>query len=122
MTDAEGNPEFHHQYQNQALYHQRQQQMQMQKQQLMPTDESLIKLKRLDEINASIVKISQTLISFFDELANDKRNQKPKVTKQLFEEFLKHLKKVESDLLNEIQALRFMLILNDLKSCSLISF
>ncbi len=111
MTDAEGNPEFHDQYQNQnqAMY-QRQQQLLMQKQQLMPTDESLIKLKRLDEINASIVKISQTLIGFFDELANDKRNQKPKVTKQLFEDFLKHLKKVESDLLNEIQALRFVFI------------
>lgn len=112
MTDAEGNPEFHQYNQNQALmYQQQQQQQQMAKQQHMnlPRDESFIKLKRLDEINASIVKISQSLIQFFDELAKDKQPpSKQKVSKQMFENFTNHLRKVETDLLNEIQLLRYL--------------
>ena len=76
---------------------------------MMPRDESFMKLKKLDEINASIVKISQSLILFFDELAKDKQPpNKMKVTKQMFEDFLKHLKKVETDLLLEIHTLRFV--------------
>ena len=75
-------------------------------QHLIPRDDSFIKLKRLDEINASIIKITQSLIQFFDELAKEKQPQnKLKQTKQMFEEMLKHLKKVENDLLMEITGL-----------------
>lgn len=106
MTDAEGNPEYHQYPTQQASVMYQQQLKQQHQQQMMPRDESFIKLKRLDEINASIDKISSTLIQFFDELAKDKQTpNKMKQTKQLFEEFLKHLKKVEQDLLNEIQLL-----------------
>jgi hypothetical protein len=46
------------------------------------------------------------LIQFFDEITKDKQpNSKVKQTKNVFEEFLKHMKKVETDLLNEINLL-----------------
>lgn len=71
-----------------------------------PRDDSQQKLKRLDEINLSIGKISLLLMQFFEELTKDKQQQaKMKQTKTMFEEFLKHLKKVESDLLQEISLL-----------------
>jgi hypothetical protein len=72
-------------------------------------DESLAKWKCLDEINSSIGNISKYLIKFFDELSRDNiktvSNTKTKVYKQLLEDFLKHLKKIESDLLAEINHL-----------------
>ncbi|CAF0778706.1 unnamed protein product [Brachionus calyciflorus] len=87
------------QQQSHAQYMQQQQQMQQQ----MPRDEALIKLKRLDEINSNISKISHLLIQFFDELTKDKQpSTKVKQTKIIFEDFLKHLKKVETDMLSEI--------------------
>jgi len=83
-----------------------QQQQYMQQYQQTPRDDSLNKLKRLDEINASINKVSQTLIQFFDEITKDKLPPaKLKQAKNLFEESLKFLKKVEIDLLNEINHL-----------------
>ena len=46
------------------------------------------------------------MIQFFDELSKDKQPpNKLKQTKQMFEDLLKHLKKVENDLLNEITGL-----------------
>lgn len=76
-------------------------------QQAMPPqihrDEALLKLKRLDEINSNISKISNLLIQFFDELTKDKQqSNRVKQTKIIFEDFLKHLKKIEADLLSEI--------------------
>ena len=80
-----------------------QQQFMQQQQQQLPRDDSLYKLKRLDEINNNIVKVSQTLIQFFDEITKDKLPPaKIKQAKSIFEDALKHLKKVESDLLIEI--------------------
>ncbi len=106
MTDAEGNPEYHQYAAQQASVMYQQQIKQQHQQQMIPRDESSIKLKRLDGINESIVNISQSLIKFFDELAKDKQTpNKTKATKQMFEEFLKNLKNVENDLLREIQML-----------------
>jgi hypothetical protein len=74
--------------------------------QQLTRDESLFKLKRLDEINNNIARISSSLIVFFDELTKDKQpSTKIKQSKIIFDEFLKHLRKVESDLLNEISNL-----------------
>jgi mediator of RNA polymerase II transcription subunit 11 len=82
-----------------------QQQLQLQQQQ-MSRDDSLHKLKKLDEISSSVAKISHLLIQFFDEITKDKQpTTKVKQIKSIFEEFLKHLKKVESDLLHEINLL-----------------
>ena len=93
---------LHHQQQQQQLL-QQQQAHQLIQQQQMPRDDSFIKLKRLDEINASIIKIVQALSNFFEELSKDKQPPtKLKQTKQLFEDFLKNLKKCETDLLTEI--------------------
>ena len=96
--------QLHHQQQQQQLLQQQQQaQLIQQQQQQMPRDDSFIKLKRLDEINASIIKIVQALSNFFEELSKDKQPPtKLKQTKQLFEDFLKNLKKCETDLLTEI--------------------
>ena len=81
-------------------------QQQQYMQQTLSRDDSLNKLKRLDEINATISKVSQTLIQFFDELTKDKLPPaKLKQAKNLFEESIKFLKKVEIDLLNEINHL-----------------
>lgn len=77
----------------------------------IPRDDSAMKLKRLDEINASIVRIIGSLTNFFEDLSKDKQpNQsqtktKLKVTKQMFEDLLKFIKKFESDLLSEITGL-----------------
>jgi mediator of RNA polymerase II transcription subunit 11 len=82
-----------------------QQQLQLQQQQ-MSRDDSLHKLKKLDEIGASVAKISQLMIQFFDEITKDKQpTARVKQIKSIFEEFLKHLKKVETDLLHEISLL-----------------
>ena len=62
--------------------------------------------KRLDDINKSILKIPQLLITFFDELVKEKQTQnKVKQSKQIFDEVLKHFKQVEVDLINEISIL-----------------
>lgn len=80
-----------------------QHQYMQQYQQQLSRDDSLHKLKRLDDINTTIIKVSQALIQFFDELTKDKLPPaKLKQAKNLFEDSLKHLKKVESDLLGEI--------------------
>ena len=76
----------------------------------LPRDDSFMKLKRLDEINASIVRIISSLANFFEDLSKDKASQsqnktKHKVTKQMFEDLLKFIKKFESDLLSEITGL-----------------
>ena len=118
MTDVEGNPEFnnHQQYPPGHQYHYQQQQMhhQQQQQQMhqnpmhhqIPRDDSFIKLKRLDEINHSITRIVSSLLTFFEDLSKEKQPAtKLKVTKQMFEDFLKILKKFESDLLTEITSL-----------------
>lgn len=83
-----------------TAHHQQQQMHQI------PRDESLNKLKRLDEINQNIARISNSLIAFFDELTKEKQPPtKLKQTKAVFEDFLKNLKRVESDLLSEISNL-----------------
>jgi hypothetical protein len=84
-----------------------QQQQHIHRQQPPPLrDESLFKLQRLDEINNGITKVSSSLIAFFDELTKDKQaNMKLKPTKTALEEFLRNLKKVETDLLTEINNL-----------------
>ncbi len=98
MSD-ETNTEFNHNY---APGQQYQQQMQHPMHQL-PRDDSFIKLKRLDEINNSIVRIINSLLIFFEDLSKDKQPPtKLKVTKQMFEDFIKILKKFETDLLAEI--------------------
>lgn len=93
---------YYNQYPNQPASH-----PQFAQQQAMPQqihrDEALFKLKRLDEINSNISKISHLLIQFFDELTKDKQqSNRVKQTKIIFEDFLKHLKKIETDLLSEI--------------------
>ncbi len=106
MAD-DSNPEYNHQYTPGQQYHY-QQQMQHQQQvqhpmHQIPRDDSFIKLKRLDEINNSIVRIINSLLTFFDDLSKDKQPPtKLKVTKQMFEDFIKLLKKFETDLLTEI--------------------
>lgn len=56
---------------------------------------SMHKLKRLEDINQNIGRISQSLCTFFDELTKDKQpTAKIKQTRAIFEEFLKHLRKV----------------------------
>ncbi len=118
MTDADGNPEqlnansgHSYHYQQQQLYQQQQQQQHAHGQypigqgllQNLPRDDSFLKLKRLDEINASLIKIIQMLTNFFEELSKEKQpTTKLKQTKQLFEDFLKSFKKCETDLLVEI--------------------
>jgi hypothetical protein len=83
-----------------------QQQQYMQQFQQTPRDDALNKLKRLDDINGTINKVSQTLIQFFDEITKDKLPPaKLKQAKNFFEESLKALKKVETDLLTEINYL-----------------
>lgn len=58
-------------------------------------NDSMGKLKRLDDINTNIGRISNSLCSFFDELTKEKQaTAKIKQTKAIFEEFLKHLRKV----------------------------
>lgn len=103
MTDTETNSDqFNHHYTVGQQQHNQQQMHQYQMHQ-MPRDDSFIKLKRLDEINASIIRIINSLLSFFEDLSKDKQPPtKLKVTKQMFEDFLKFLKKFESDLLAEI--------------------
>ena len=131
------------QQQHQHLQHQQQQHLQHQQQQqhqqqLMSRDDSILKLKRLDEINISIARIAQMLIQFFDEINKDRLSSSSstsslastaasatgsstaasqqatsassgkitsKQAKNLFEEVIKHLKKVESDMLGEISAI-----------------
>lgn len=93
---------FFNQYPNQSLPHPSFVQHQVMSQQIH-RDEALLKLKRLDEINSNITKISNLLIQFFDELTKDKQqSNRVKQTKIIFEDFLKHLKKIETDLLSEI--------------------
>ena len=93
-------------HQQQVQYHQFIQQQSQLQQQQMSRDDSLHKLKRLDDINGMVGKISLLLIQFFDEVIKDKPpTTKSKQIKSIFEEFLKHLKKVEADLLHEINLL-----------------
>jgi hypothetical protein len=78
-------------------------QLQQQHQTQMPKDESMLTIKRLDSINLFISKISQGLIQYFEELTKDRQAQaKIRQAKTIFEEALKNLKKVETDLLTEI--------------------
>ena len=96
-------PQQQQQFMQQQQQYQQQQYQQQQQQMLAARDESLLKLKRLDEIGATITKMSNTLIQFFDEISKDKLPAaKLKQSKQIFEEALKNLKKVETDLLYEI--------------------
>ena len=68
--------------------------------------DDLSQFKRLDDINKSILKIPQLLITFFDELVKEKQTQnKIKQSKQIFDDVLKHFKQVEVDLINEISML-----------------
>lgn len=99
-------PNYYGNYANPQQQHQQYLQQQMQQQQIH-RDESLVKLKRLDEINGNIARISNLMIQFFDELTKDKQSstKNKQQTKTLFEDLLKHLKKVENDLLNEITLL-----------------
>ena len=84
-------------YYNNTFANPQQQQQYMQQFQQTPRDDSLGKLKRLDEINATINKVSQTLIKFFDEITKDKLPPaKLKQAKSIFEETLTFLKKVEN--------------------------
>ncbi|RNA44216.1 mediator of RNA polymerase II transcription subunit 11 [Brachionus plicatilis] len=108
MMPSQGQPgmeyasSYYSQYPNQPPPHPPFVQQQVMPQQIH-RDEALFKLKRLDEINSNISKISQLLIQFFDELTKDKQqSNRVKQTKIIFEDFLKHLKKIETDLLSEI--------------------
>lgn len=59
-------------------------------------EESSNKLKRLDDINANIGRIATSLCSFFEELTKDKQTtSKIKQTRAMFDDFLKHLRKVQ---------------------------
>jgi hypothetical protein len=92
-------PPQQQQFMQQQQQYQQQQYQQQQQQMLAARDESLQKLRRLDEIGASITKMSNTLIQFFDEISKDKLPAaKLKQSKQIFEEALKNLKKVETEL------------------------
>jgi hypothetical protein len=96
-------PSHQQQFMQQQQQYQQQQYQQQQQQMLAARDESLLKLKRLDDIGASITKMINTLIQFFDEISKDKLPAaKLKQSKQIFGEALDNLKKVEKDLLNEI--------------------
>ena len=99
------NPELNQQYHYQKMQQHQMQQHNLQQQQMaqMSRDDSFIKLKRLDLINASMIQIINSLSSFFEDLSKEKHPPtKFKVTKQMFEDFLKLLKKFEGDLLTEI--------------------
>ena len=85
---------------------QQQHQYMAQYQQQLSRDDSLFKLKHLDEINVAIIKVSQSLIQFFDELTKDKLPPaKLKQAKTLFDDAIKHLKNVEKELIAEISHL-----------------
>jgi hypothetical protein len=66
-------------------------------------DDSSLRLKQLDEININIYKFSQSLISLFDELNKDKPTLNR--IKQIVNEYIETLKKIETDLLSEINYL-----------------
>lgn len=66
-------------------------------------DEAPLKLKKLDEINSQIVKSLHGIIQIFDELSKDKQTlNKVKTT---ISEYVDNLKRIESDLLQEINYL-----------------
>jgi mediator of RNA polymerase II transcription subunit 11 len=72
-------------------------------QQATSRDDSSMRLKQLDEINIHIFRFSQNLISLFDELSKDKPTLNR--VKQIVNEYIETLKKIESDLLGEINYL-----------------
>ena len=69
----------------------------------MQSDEAPAKLKKLDEINTMILKLSQNLISLFDELLKEKSTVAR--TKTAINECIDCLKQIESDLIGEINYL-----------------
>jgi hypothetical protein len=66
-------------------------------------DEAPAKLKKLDEINTMILKLSQNLISLFDELLKEKLTVAR--TKTAINECIDCLKQIETDLICEINYL-----------------
>lgn len=60
-------------------------------------EESYSKLKRFDEINGNIGRIATSMCTFFDEIIKDKQSTaKAKQTRGIFEDFLRHLRKVRA--------------------------
>lgn len=72
-------------------------------QHVMSNDEAPANLKKLDEINTSILKLSQTLITFYDELMKDKLLVSR--TKTTLNDCIDCLKGIENDLISEINYL-----------------
>ena len=80
----------------------------MSDQQNILIDEAPAKLKKLDEINTMIFKLSQNLIVLFDELLKEKLTVSK--TKTAITECIDCLKQIESDLIGEINYLGFIYI------------
>ena len=75
----------------------------MNDQQNILIDEAPAKLKKLDEINTMILKLSQNLIILFDELLKEKLTVTK--TKTAINECIDCLKQIEIDLIGEINYL-----------------